>query len=201
MSATQITRLVLATTILGTLGCAQGIPGGSPTVTPELPMLQTVPSGNVSPDQFVLADRQVLVDGMAIDFEQIRKQLPARISQADAAKRLVKIDPNLVDKEGSSFETQQWGRWGGRGFIRRGFGWSGFGGRWGGWGGWGPRWGGWGGWGGWGSLGWLPVSNCYFPYAFTDGCWSPVTFPVGASFYSPFLYGYGGGFSPFTCGW
>lgn len=202
MSTKLIWNLALATGVAATLvGCAQVSPNSSQAPTPELPLLQAPPAGGVAPDQLVFGDRQILVNGPEINVEQIRKQLPAQITAAEASKLLVKIDPRQIVQEGSGFETQQrFGRGFGRGFyggVRRGFGWSGALGRWGGWGG---GWGGWGAYGGWGGLGWYPYGNLYFPYAYSAGCWSPAIFPVASALYSPFLYGYGGGFYPYTFG-
>lgn len=199
MKATRIFGLAVATTLAGTLGCAQNVPSVPAAQTPDIPQVQAAANGPVAPENLLVGNFQTMVNGQAMSVDEIRKQLPSRISAADAAKMLVKIDIDKVNQD-SSFDTQQFrGRFGGRGFIGRGFGGRGFFGR-GFYGGYGfrsrffNR-------GFYGGLGFYPYSSYYFPYYYNAGYYYPYTYSYANTLCSPYLYGYGGSYYPYTWGW
>ncbi|GEM_PF-1772251 len=198
MKATRFLSLALTTGLMGTMGCAQSVPSLSPAPAPAIPQLQATAGGSVAPDQLLVGDQQTMVNGQAMSVDQIRKLLPARISAADAAKMLVKIDMDQVVQTGE-YDTQQ--RFG-RGFGGRGFG-RGFGGR---------RFFGRGFFGGsrfrsrffgrgFGGLSYFPYSSYYFPYSYSAGYYYPYTYNYANTLCSPYLYGYGGSYYPYTYGW
>lgn len=199
MKANRILGLALTTGLAATLGCAQHAPSIAPAQAPAIPQLQTMTEGSVAPDQVLVGNQQTMVNGQAMTVEEIRKQLPSRISEADAAKMLVKIDIDKVNQD-ASFDTQQrFGRgFGGRGFAR-GFGGRGFFGR-GFYGGFGfrnrffNR-------GFYGGLGFYPYSSYYFPYYYNAGYYYPYSYSYANTLCSPYLYGYGGSYWPYTYGW
>jgi len=194
MTMTRMASLTLALSMFGTLGCAQNLPGGTPAQAPDLPALGTMTSGPVAPDQLLLDDFQTLVDGKALSVDEIRKQLPSRLSEAEAAKMLVKLDLDQVELD-SAFETQQWRRgYGGRGYAGRSFFRRGF----------------YGGYGYgsrffsrsfFGGLGFYPYSGYYFPYYYNAGFYYPYTYSYAGALCSPYLYGYGARFWPYTFAW
>ncbi len=191
MKATRILTLALATSLMGTVGCAQNVPNVPAAQTPEIPQVQAVANGDVAPDQLLVDNFQTMVNGKAMTMEEIRKQLPARISAADAAKMLVKLDMDKVAKDGD-YDTQQWrGRFGGRGFIGRGFH-GGLGFR--------SRFLGFGRGLGFGGLGFFPYSSYYFPYYYNAGYYYPYSYNFANTLCSPYLYGYGGSYFPYTYG-
>lgn len=215
MKATRILGLALTTGLAATLGCAQTAPtitpapepAAAPATTLALPQLQTMTEGTIAPDNLLVDNQQTMVNGQAMSVEEIRKLLPSRISEADAAKMLVKIDLDKVNQS-AEFDTQQrFGRGFGRGFVGRGFG-RGFVGR-----GFGRGFFGRGIYGGWGfrnrffnrgffgGLGFLPYSSYYFPYYYNAGYYYPYTYSFANTLCSPYLYGWGGSFWPYTWGW
>lgn len=188
MNPTRMASLTLAISMLGMLGCAPAVPGGTPSQAPELPSLKAMSSGPVAPDQLLLDGFQTMVDGQALSVDEIRKKLPSRLSQNEAAKILVKLDLNQVEVD-ATFDTQQWGRGYGRGYFHRGF-----------YGGYGyrsrffsP--------GVFGSLGFYPYSSYYFPYYYSAGYYYPYTYSYANALCSPYLYGYGARFWPYTFAW
>lgn len=199
MKATRIFGLAVATTLAGTLGCAQNVPSVPAAQTPDIPQVQAAANGPVAPENLLVGNFQTMVNGQAMSVDEIRKQLPSRISAADAAKMLVKIDIDKVVQDGE-YDTQQFRRgFGGRGFIGRGFGGRGFFGR-GFYGGYGfrsrffNR-------GFYGGLGFYPYSSYYFPYYYNAGYYYPYTYSYANTLCSPYLYGYGGSYYPYTWGW
>ena len=171
----------------GPLGCAQT----STTATapaPAIPQLQTPVNGDVAPDKLIVDNQKIMVNGEAMTADQIRQQLPSRISAADAAKMLVQIDPDQIVKETaeSDMKTQQWRRgFYGRGFYGRGF--------YGGYGLYGRGLYGYGGLG-YGGYGYYPYGGYYWPYYSYAGYYYPYSY---ASYYYPYLYGYGARYYPF----
>lgn len=188
MKVTRYLALAMSTALVGSaLGCAPAIPNAK---TPDaIPMAQSLMEGSVHPDQLITDDRMVMVDGKTMSFEQIRQQLPARISEADAARLLVSIDPSKVMDSGE-MELQQRRGWrgGGRSFARgwgRGFA-RGFG-----------R----GLYRGFGNYRYFGYRGYYFPYYYNAGYYYPYTYPYGGLTYAPYLYGYGGGLYPYSYCW
>ena len=214
MKMTKSLGLALGALLAGSaIGCAPAIPTASTAPAAPIPMAQNILEGSVSPDQFFQSDRQIMVNGKAMSFDQIRKQLPARISEADAAKMLVKIDDSKVmpfeeSKElaPAGMEVQQYGRFArgaygrgayargayGRGIYGRGFarGWGR--GYYGGYGRLGYGYGayGYGGYGfpGYGGYGFPGYGG--FSYLNYAGCMFPY-YNYGGYYY-PFSYGFGG---------
>lgn len=188
MKATRIFGLAVATTLAGTLGCAQNVPNVPAAQTPEIPQLQAAANGPVAPDKLLVDNFQTMVDGKAMSVEEIRKQLPARISAADAAKMLVKLDMDQVNQDGD-YDTQQFRRgFGGRSFFRRGFhGGLGFRSRF-----FNRSF--------FGGLGFYPYSSYYFPYYYNAGYYYPYAYNYANTLCSPYLYGYGGSYYPYTFG-
>lgn len=189
MNATRILTLVLSAGLVGTsLGCAQT----STTATapePAIPQLQAPANGAVAPENLLVGNQQTMVNGQTLTVEQIRQQLPSRISAADAAKMLVKIDESQVALEGSDQNTQQLRRFGGRSFFGRGiYGGlryrSRFFGR-----------------GIYGGLSYYPYGSYYFPYYNYGSYYYPYTYSYGSYLYSPYFYGYGARYWPYTYGW
>ncbi|MNS20435.1 hypothetical protein D3C72_521710 [compost metagenome] len=112
----------------------------------------------------------------------LKANLPARISEADAAKMLVQIDPSQVRT--NSYSVQQWGFRGGmRGFGGYG-GFRGFGRGW------------YGGFGrGFGAYRYFGYGGRYFPYYNLGSYYYPYTY---GSYY-PYLYNYSNYYYPYTC--
>ncbi|MNY20104.1 hypothetical protein D3C86_1535670 [compost metagenome] len=183
MKATRWLGLAVTAGVLGgTLGCAQTSTTAS-APAPAIPQLQTPVSGTLAPDKLIIDNQKLMVNGQAMSVDQVRKQLPSRISAADAAKMLVQIDPNKIVKETAKSEqkTQIW--WGG-GLWGRGF------------------WGGYGLYGaglyGYGGYGYYPYYGYYWPYYSYAGYYYPYSY---ASYYYPYLYGYGGLYYPYYYRW
>lgn len=208
MKMTKSLGLALSAAMVGTaLGCSSAVPSASTTETTVIPKAASIVEGSLAPDQLLKNDRQIMVNGQAMTFDQVRKMLPARISAAEASKMLVKIDESKV-VDVKSMETQQWR---GRGFYGRGIG-RGFGLGWGRgfYGGYGGLYGGYGAglWGGYGGLGcgyggfsYLGLGGYYFPYYPIGAYYYPYIYPYGGLSYAPYMYGYGGGLYPYSYCW
>ncbi len=180
MSAKRWLGLALTTGLIGgTLGCSSSMPIASTQAPAVIPQAQSVPGGDAAPDSLVSGERQIMVDGKAMSFDEIRKQLPARISEADAAKMLVKLNPNEVMDQGSDSDIQQWRR--SRFFFRRGFS-PFFRSR-------------------FRSFSFFPFRNFYFPYYYNTGFYYPYYYPYYSYSYYPFFYRYGYNYWPYAYGW
>lgn len=120
-----LTHGLMMAAVAGLVGCA----GNNPVATGD----------NAQAPQ---PDRQVLATGTDIkqdvELENAIKQLPQRISAADAERMLIQIDPEKINDDGSEgYSVQRWGgrygRYGGyRGYGRGfygGFRYYGYGGR------------------------------------------------------------------------
>jgi hypothetical protein len=154
---------VLAVT---TFGCAST---PSTTTAPQEPM------SAIDQAQFgTQSDRQIQ------SIADLKANLPAQISEADAAKMLVEIDPSKVRT--NNYSVQQWGFRGGfRGGLR------GFGGIGRGW---------YGGYGrGFGAYRYFGYGGRYFPYYNYGGFYRPYLY---GSYY-PYLYNYANYYYPYTC--
>jgi hypothetical protein len=179
MKATQWLGLALSAGLLGSsLGCANTVPAASTPAPAVIPQAQSVPGGDAAPDTLFTGERQIMVDGKAMTFDEIRKQLPSRISEADAAKLLVQINPNEVMDDGKEADLQQWRR---RAFFGRRFS---------------PffrtrfR-----------SFSYFPYSNFYFPYYYNAGFYYPYTYPYYSYYYSPFFYRHSYRYWPYSYWW
>ena len=169
-----------------------------------------------SPTQARVGDRQVLFTGQvpanAPTMDELVKNLPAQISQADASRLLITIDPAKINGFGHEYGVLSGHGGGGHGGGGHGGGFHGGGhgfghgfnnfgnafiGGWGGGWGWGwPWWGslGWGsfGWPGWGGFGWpgwgggvgTAGSLSWYPYGGYDYPYAQS----GGSYY-PYTYG------------
>jgi len=183
MKATRWLGLAVSAGVLGgTLGCAQTMPAASTQAPAVIPQAQSVPGGDMTPDSLLNNDRQIMVDGKAMTFDQIRKELPARISEADAAKMLVKLNPNEVVADGNEQNVQQWrGRFFGRRFFGRGFSPFFF-----------NR---------FSTFSYFPYSSFYFPYYYNAGYYYPYVYPYYSYSYYPFFYRYGARYWPYSYWW
>lgn len=184
MMVNRYLSLAMSTALVGTaLGCAPSVPSAS---VPDVPQAQNLTEGTVPPDQIVVNDRQIMVGNQPMDFEQVRKQLPARISEADAAKMLIELDSSKI-VEPSSQELQQRGRFG-RGYARgfyRGYG-RGFYGRY-----------------GYGRYGYnrfryYGYRGYYYPYYRYANYYYPYYYPYYSNYYYPYMYGYRGYYYPYS---
>ncbi len=179
MNATRWLGLALSAGLVGgTLGCAQSMPATSTQAPAVIPQAQSVAGGDAAPESLFTGERQIMVNGNAMNFDEIRKQLPARISEADAAKMLVTLNPNEVMNSGSDSELQQWR---GRRFFRRGFS---------------PyfrtrfR-----------RFSYFPYRNFYFPYYYNLGYYYPYTYPFYSYSYYPFFYRHSYRYWPYAYRW
>lgn len=179
MKATRWLGLaVTAGVIGGTLGCSNSMPVNSTQAPAVIPQAQNVPGGDLAPDKLAAGDRQIMVNGKAMSFDEIRKQLPSRISEADAAKMLVKINPDQVVKDGSEQSVQQWrGRFFGRGFFGRSF------------------------FNRFSTFSYFPFYNYYFPYYNYAGYYYPYYYPYYSYSYFPYFYNYGYRYWPYSYWW
>lgn len=158
MSAKRFWAGALSIGLLGTaLGCAQGMP----TTTTDRPGDRQVLSIN---DPGYLGDQAA--------FEQVRAQLPQRISEADAKGMLVQIDPSKVVEQGDKSYSVQRYRFFSRGFFPyyRGL---------------------------YSSLYYYPFGNYYFPYTYRAGAYYPYSYRGLSSLYYPYFYRYRGLYSPY----
>ncbi len=190
MNATRWLGLALTAGVIGgTLGCSNSVPNATSDSPAMIPQVQNAPSGKLAPEQVLTAERKIMVNGEAMTVEQIRKQIPSRISAADAPKMLVQIDPDKIVKEDAKgdLQTQQWGR---RAFFGRGF--------YGGYGLYGRGLYGYGGLGLYGGYGYYPFGGYYWPYYSYAGYYYPYSY---ASYYYPYLYGYSGLYYPYYYRW
>ncbi len=186
MKMTRSLSLALSVALVGTaLGCASTAPNANTPAPAAIPQASSITEGSVHPDQFMQSDRQIMVNGQAMSFDQIRKNLPSRISEADAAKLLVEIDTSKI-KDGDMEVQQRFGRGFARGFSR----------------GWGRGfYGGFGrglGYGGYGRFRYLGYGGSYWPYYGYGGYYYPYSYGYGGLSYWPYLYGYGGGYYPYS---
>lgn len=177
MKATRWLGLALSAGLLaGTLGCANTVPAVSTTTPAVVPQAASTAGGELAPDQLINGERQVMVNGKAMTFDQIRQQLPARISEADAAKMLVTINPSEVMDQGGDTDLQQWRR---RSFFfRRSFS-PFFRSR-------------------FSTFSYFPYSNYYFPYYYNAGYYYPYYYPYYSYSYYPFFYRYSYRYWPFS---
>lgn len=191
MKVNRVLTLAMSTALVGTaLGCAPAIPNAS---TPaQAPVMM---EGAVAPDQLIAGERQIMVDGKAMSFDEIRKNLPSRLTNEEAKKLLVEIDTSKI-VESNDMELQQRGRGFARGFggygrglgygrgFARGFG-RGFSrfGR----GFYGSRFYGFGG--------------SYWPYYNYGNYWYPYSYAYAGLNYWPYMYGYGGSYYPYSYCW
>jgi hypothetical protein len=175
------------------LGCAPAVPGAQSPA--DVPQALNLSEGTVAPDQHIKSDRQIMVDGQPMDVDQIRKQLPSRISEADAAKLLIELDPSKIVEDKDLEVQQRYGRYGrgygrsyGRGYARgfgRGYG-RGFYGRYG-YGRYGYR-----------RFRYYGHRGYYYPYYRYAGYYYPYSYPYASSYYYPYMYGYGGHYYPYS---
>lgn len=150
---------------IGLLGAAIGCAQSTPT-TP----------GEQAPERQVLSVDDPAYLGDKASFEQVRAQLPERISAEDAKTMLVEIDPSKVqagESDKPSYGVQQWRYW------YRGFS---------------PYW-------RYRSYAYYPYRSFYFPYYYNAGYYYPYTYSALGSLYSPYFYRYGGLYSPFYYRW
>jgi hypothetical protein len=183
--------LALSTALAGTaLGCAPAIPNSNLPAQAPVPQAQSImEEGAVHPDQLVQSDRQIMVGSQAMSFEEIRKQLPSRISKEDADRLLVDIDTSKIVQSGD-MEVQQRGRGFSRGFGGRGFS-RGFGGR-----GFARGFG--RGFRSFGRSRFFGFRGSYFPYYSLGNYYYPYSYAYGAYNYYPYLYGYGSSYYPYS---
>ena len=177
MTSNKLMAGVIATTAMAlAVGCA-----GTPLSTTQAPA--TAPETN----------RSVLAAGdMKAGFEQMRANLPARISVADAKRMLTTIDPSKISAKDNPASVQWLGL---RGFRSGWFG--GYGGLGLGLGyGLGAGWGGMYGYPGLGYPGFMYYNygNFCYPYYLDGGFYYPYTYGG----YSPFLYQYSSVWYPYT---
>lgn len=154
-------RLWAGVLSIGLLGAAIGCSQGMPTSTDKAP----------APDRQVLSVDDPAFLGDKATFEQLRKELPQRISEEDAKNLLVRIDPSQV-KEDKTYSVQLWGRYWGYGFspFYRGL---------------------------YSSLYYYPYRSYYFPYSYYGGAYYPYSsLYYGASYY-PYFYRYRSLYSPY----
>lgn len=163
MSAKRIWAAALSIGLIGTaIGCSQATP--------------TTPGQAVSGDRQVLSVDDPAYLGDKAAFEQVRAQLPQRISAEDAKTMLVQIDPSEVtatESDKPTYGVQQWGLWG-RGFS--------------------PYW-------RYRSYSYLPYRNYYFPYTLRAGAYYPYTYSRFGALYNPYFYRYRGLYSPYFYRW
>lgn len=119
--------------------CAGAPPAGTPAAQPPVRTLQAVAD---QPDR----------DTALANF----KQLPARISAADAEKLLVKIDGAQVD-ESSGNRALQWVRYLGYGYPYRSYL--------------------------YGAYSYYPYGNYYYPYSYAGGYYYPYTYGSYSPFF------------------
>ncbi len=191
MRVNRTLGIAMSTALVGTaLGCAPAIPGAQ---TPaDVPQVQNLSEGSIAPDQHIQNDRQIMVDGQPMNVEQIRKELPSRISEADAAKLLIEIDTSKIVEDKGLEVQQRYGRGYRRGFYgrgyARGFG-RGFYGRYG----YGRY--------GYGRFRYYGHRGYYYPYYRYAGYYYPYTYPYYSYSYYPYMYRYGGYYYPYSYYW
>lgn len=135
---------------------------------------------------------QVQPNRSVMSIADLKANLPARISEADAATMLVEIDPSKIVTDGN-YSVQQRGF---RGGFGRGFGGFGRGIGYGGFRGFGRGfYGGYGRFGGLGRYRYLGYGGSYYPYYLNSGYYYPYTY---GNYYN-YLYPYGGSYYPYTC--
>lgn len=174
MNTIRFMGLALSAAMAGTaLGCAPAIPNAESS----FPKAPAMTEGTVHPDQLIQGDRQIMVKGQALTFDEFRKQMPSRISDQDAAKLLVEIDPSKITQ--GSMETQQ-SIFRSRGHIR---GWGGFRHR----GFFGTR-----------RFRYFGYGGLYYPYYSYANYWYPYSYAYGGCSAYPYLYGYGGSYYPYS---
>jgi len=178
MKVNRVLTLAMSTALVGTaLGCAPAIPNAS---TPaQAPVMM---EGAVAPEKLIAGDRQIMADGQAMSFDEIRKHLPSRLTNEEAQKLLVDIDTSKI-MASSDMELQQRGRGFARGFGRgfsRGFG-RGF--------------------RSFGRSRFFGFRGSYFPYYSYGNYWYPYSYPYAGLSYYPYLYSYAGSYYPYSYCW
>ena len=176
-SNTMLARMLMIATAAALIGCT------SPTSTQPSNSAPAVHETHLPPHEVLQGDRQLLVAGISMNFEEIRANLPERISEAEASRLLTTLDPSRVKQE-ANFSLQS---------IRGGYGYGGYGrgysrytyGR-GFYGGFGRSYAG---------YRYYGYGGYYFPYAYRAGYYYPYTYNA----YYPFFYGYRGYYYPFYC--
>lgn len=187
MRVNRTLGVAMSMALVGTaLGCAPAVPGAQTAA--DVPQPLNLSEGTVAPDQHIQGDRHVMVDGKPMSVDQIRKELPSRISEADAAKLLIELDPSKI-VESKDLEVQQrYGRGYGRGYARgfgRGYG-RGFYGRYG----YGRY--------GYGRFRYYGHRGYYYPYYRYANYYYPYYYPYYSNYYYPYMYGYGGYYYPYS---
>jgi hypothetical protein len=166
---------VLAAT---TFGCAT-----NPTTSTAAPQQETLS---------VIDQAQVQPERSIMSINDLKANLPARISEADAARMLVEIDPSKIVTDGN-YSVQQ--RFGGRG-IGRGFGGFGRGFGHGGFRGFSRGFhGGFGRFGGFNRFRYFNYGSNFYPYYLNAGYYYPYAY----NNYYNYLYPYSGSYYPYTC--
>jgi hypothetical protein len=150
-------------------GCAS-----TPTTSTAQESLSVIDQAQVQPDRSVMS------------IADLKANLPAQISEADAARMLVEIDPSKIVTEGN-YAVQQ--RFGGRsiGFGgHRGLGFRGL-----------SRgfYGGYHRYGGLSRFRYFNYRNLYYPYYYNAGFYRPYIY---GSYYN-YLYPYATSYYPYTC--
>lgn len=125
---------------------------------------------NVPPHEVLKGDRQILVAGLPMNFDQIAGNLPETLTVAQANRLLTSIDPSRVSTD-SNFSIQQYRYGFGRGFY------GGFG-------------------RGYGGYRYYGYRGYYFPYAYSGGLYRRYAY----NNYYPFFYNYGRSYYPFYYG-
>jgi hypothetical protein len=172
----------LALLVASALGCSSG-QIAAPTQPATQPVTQLADDTAAAPERSVLS----LDDAPSPD--QILKNLPQRISVADANRLLVKIDPNQIQDDNKNYQVMQHrgGRMGSfhgnfrghgfrfhHGFHNRFFRNRAF----------------------FNNFLFFPFSNFYFPYFLYSGYYYPY-YLYNSLYYYPMLYGYGGLYNPY----
>ena len=97
------------------IGCAT-VPTANPQATGDAASQATT----LAPHEVLRDDRHLMVAGMPMTFEQIQAELPETLTEAQAARLLVTLDPSRVSLQApANFTLQVYGR---RGFhFSRGY--------------------------------------------------------------------------------
>lgn len=164
----------LATALAATtIGCAT-----NPTTSTTAPQQETLS---------VIDQAQVQPDRSIMSIADLKANLPAQISEADAARMLVEIDPNKIVTDGNYAVQQSLrGRGIGFGLGHRGLGFRGL-----------SRgfYGGYGRFGGLSRFRYFNYRNLYYPYYYNAGFYRPYIY---GGYYN-YLYPYASSYYPYTC--
>lgn len=105
-SKKHFSHMVALAVLAVVMGCTQAIPQNTHRAATAAAIPPASPGDAVTSDTFISGERSLLVAGEAMSFDRIWDRLPDLISDEDAAKMLVSIDPATVTPVADTYGLQ-----------------------------------------------------------------------------------------------